>query len=52
MLCRMEHGKYHTYHMPWADGTECGSDKICEKGKCNERKQFKQIDGGWSEWIM
>ena len=51
MLCRLEHGKFHTYHMPWADGTECGKSQSCEKGKCVEKEYFKQIDGKWNDWI-
>lgn len=43
MLCRVDHGKYHTYHMPWADGTECGSYKTVKKGNALNRRNSKKL---------
>ncbi|KAJ6633267.1 A disintegrin and metalloproteinase with thrombospondin motifs 9 [Pseudolycoriella hygida] len=38
-----------TQHMPWADGTECGQDHWCQRGKCVHRNRhaIQKIDGGW-----
>lgn len=41
-----------TQHMPWADGTECGDRRWCQKGECVPRNRDALIatDGGWGEW--
>ncbi|XP_071450367.1 A disintegrin and metalloproteinase with thrombospondin motifs 20 [Hetaerina americana] len=41
-----------TQHMPWADGTSCGSGLWCQKGKCvaQNRSALMPIDGGWGPW--
>ncbi|KAG4076388.1 hypothetical protein HA402_005831 [Bradysia odoriphaga] len=38
-----------TQHMPWADGTECGHDHWCQRGKCVHRNRhaIQKVDGGW-----
>ncbi|XP_058450296.1 A disintegrin and metalloproteinase with thrombospondin motifs 9 isoform X2 [Malaya genurostris] len=41
-----------TQHMPWADGTSCGENQWCQKGKCVHvnRKALQPQDGGWGQW--
>lgn len=45
-------GGCRTQHMPWADGTSCGSLKWCQKGQCVSKSIFTdlKLDGGWGEW--
>uniref|UniRef100_A0A2C9KKF4 Peptidase M12B domain-containing protein n=1 Tax=Biomphalaria glabrata TaxID=6526 RepID=A0A2C9KKF4_BIOGL len=41
-----------TKHMPWADGTPCGDNKVCQHGDClvvTEPKP-KAVNGGWGHW--
>uniref|UniRef100_A0A336JY65 CSON006040 protein n=1 Tax=Culicoides sonorensis TaxID=179676 RepID=A0A336JY65_CULSO len=47
-----QEGGCATQHMPWADGTECGERKWCQKGVCMEkdRRALRAVDGGWSDW--
>ncbi|CAC5409850.1 A disintegrin and metalloproteinase with thrombospondin motifs 4 [Mytilus coruscus] len=42
--------KCRTLHMPWADGTDCGSNRWCWHGECRFKKNYKPIDGGWGKW--
>ncbi|XP_062522406.1 A disintegrin and metalloproteinase with thrombospondin motifs 9-like isoform X2 [Corticium candelabrum] len=40
-----------TRHMPWAEGTPCGNNKWCIKGKCvAKERNTKPIDGQWGNW--
>ncbi|XP_029727453.2 A disintegrin and metalloproteinase with thrombospondin motifs 9 isoform X3 [Aedes albopictus] len=41
-----------TQHMPWADGTSCGENQWCQKGKCVyvNRKALQPQDGAWGQW--
>ncbi|XP_021708410.1 A disintegrin and metalloproteinase with thrombospondin motifs 9 isoform X4 [Aedes aegypti] len=41
-----------TQHMPWADGTSCGDNQWCQKGKCVyvNRKALQPQDGAWGQW--
>ncbi|CAH1251169.1 ADAMTS15 [Branchiostoma lanceolatum] len=39
-----------TYHMPWADGTSCGTNRWCQEGKCTEKREVVRVDGGWGSW--
>ncbi|XP_062453615.1 A disintegrin and metalloproteinase with thrombospondin motifs 4 [Rhea pennata] len=43
-----------TKHFPWADGTPCGSGKICRNGLCVSRGAAKAFDtpvhGAWGSW--
>ncbi|XP_063700230.1 A disintegrin and metalloproteinase with thrombospondin motifs 15 [Culicoides brevitarsis] len=40
-----------THHMPWADGTECGEGKWCQRGECIAKdRQARPVDGGWGPW--
>ncbi|XP_038060636.1 A disintegrin and metalloproteinase with thrombospondin motifs 9-like [Patiria miniata] len=41
-----------TQHMPWADGTPCGHNKWCDRGKCISRRHHSlaSVDGGWGKW--
>ncbi|XP_030827982.1 A disintegrin and metalloproteinase with thrombospondin motifs 9 [Strongylocentrotus purpuratus] len=40
-----------TQHMPWADGTPCGSHHWCSHGECREKEQHTEvIDGQWGKW--
>ncbi|CAL8108656.1 unnamed protein product [Orchesella dallaii] len=41
-----------TQHMPWADGTRCGSNKWCQRGQCvlKDLEKLKIINGGWGSW--
>ncbi|KAI4905184.1 hypothetical protein NFI96_013898 [Prochilodus magdalenae] len=40
--------------LPWADGTECGSNKSCLDGVCTATEEVMKpkvsVDGGWGEW--
>lgn len=40
--------------MPWADGTECGHNYWCQRGKCvpRNRNALIKIDGGWGQWNL
>ncbi|XP_045114933.1 A disintegrin and metalloproteinase with thrombospondin motifs 9-like [Portunus trituberculatus] len=42
-----------TQHMPWADGTECGYEKWCLKGRCvnRDRAITRKIHGHWGSWL-
>ncbi|XP_011638935.1 A disintegrin and metalloproteinase with thrombospondin motifs 20 isoform X3 [Pogonomyrmex barbatus] len=44
------HQQCHTQHMPWADGTSCGTDKWCHRGECVSRRNLEPVDGQWGEW--
>ncbi|XP_071810508.1 A disintegrin and metalloproteinase with thrombospondin motifs 9-like isoform X3 [Asterias amurensis] len=40
-----------TQHMPWADGTPCGNNKWCDRGKCvGQAHSTEPVDGGWGKW--
>lgn len=41
-----------TRHFPWADGTSCGTSKICYRGACTEKNTTMHIkvDGQWGKW--
>ncbi|CAG02879.1 unnamed protein product [Tetraodon nigroviridis] len=40
-----------TRHFPWADGTQCGNDQVCEQGICSDRQlQNAKVDGRWGKW--
>ncbi|PVD24393.1 hypothetical protein C0Q70_14875 [Pomacea canaliculata] len=40
-----------TQHMPWADGTQCGNQKMCQKGQClMPTHDVKPVHGGWNSW--
>ncbi|XP_033833428.1 A disintegrin and metalloproteinase with thrombospondin motifs 15-like [Periophthalmus magnuspinnatus] len=41
-----------TRHFPWADGTSCGTGKICYRGTCGEKNNTMHIkvDGQWGKW--
>ncbi|CAL1570870.1 unnamed protein product [Knipowitschia caucasica] len=42
-----------TRHFPWADGTSCGTGKICYKGTCAEKNTTTthiKLDGQWGKW--
>ncbi|KAJ3590073.1 hypothetical protein NHX12_008030 [Muraenolepis orangiensis] len=41
-----------TRHFPWADGTSCGSSRVCYKGGCVHKNSTVQIkvDGRWGRW--
>ncbi|XP_069465451.1 A disintegrin and metalloproteinase with thrombospondin motifs 13 isoform X2 [Ambystoma mexicanum] len=39
--------------VPLLDGTECGSDKWCHKGRCSSLEELKPVapvHGAWSRW--
>lgn len=40
--------------MPWADGTECGQDHWCQRGKCVHRNRhaIQKVDGGWGPFTQ
>ncbi|XP_053973328.1 A disintegrin and metalloproteinase with thrombospondin motifs 9-like isoform X2 [Hylaeus volcanicus] len=44
------HDECHTQYMPWADGTACGYDKWCHRGKCVSRTNLEPVHGQWGEW--
>uniref|UniRef100_A0A8C9Y0V0 ADAM metallopeptidase with thrombospondin type 1 motif 15 n=1 Tax=Sander lucioperca TaxID=283035 RepID=A0A8C9Y0V0_SANLU len=35
-----------TRHFPWADGTHCGDNRVCDRGVCSD----KHVDGRWGKW--
>uniref|UniRef100_A0A674MGE9 ADAM metallopeptidase with thrombospondin type 1 motif 15 n=1 Tax=Takifugu rubripes TaxID=31033 RepID=A0A674MGE9_TAKRU len=40
-----------TRHFPWADGTECGNDQVCEQGICaGKQLRNAKVDGRWGKW--
>jgi len=42
-----------TQHMPWADGTACGSGHWCMRGECvakNGVQAASPVEGQWGEW--
>ncbi|XP_066534171.1 A disintegrin and metalloproteinase with thrombospondin motifs 15 [Hoplias malabaricus] len=41
-----------TRHFPWADGTSCGTNKVCYKGACTEKRNNTEakVDGQWGKW--
>ncbi|XP_061683076.1 A disintegrin and metalloproteinase with thrombospondin motifs 15 [Syngnathoides biaculeatus] len=41
-----------TRHFPWADGTSCGTGRVCYQGACTERNTTPHIkvDGKWGKW--
>ncbi|BFZ08740.1 hypothetical protein BsWGS_11778 [Bradybaena similaris] len=41
-----------TKHMPWADGTACGYNRICVQGDClpKPERKAKIVNGGWGPW--
>lgn len=46
-----------TRHFPWADGTSCGSGKVCYEGACSEKNatmhikvSFQNGASLWREW--
>uniref|UniRef100_A0A8C8A2C1 ADAM metallopeptidase with thrombospondin type 1 motif 15 n=1 Tax=Oryzias sinensis TaxID=183150 RepID=A0A8C8A2C1_9TELE len=42
-----------TRHFPWADGTECGDGKVCDRGVCSEKPAKKMtVDGRWGSWSL
>ncbi|KAA0701887.1 A disintegrin and metalloproteinase with thrombospondin motifs 15 [Triplophysa tibetana] len=41
-----------TRHFPWADGTNCGTNKLCYRGTCNDKQSIAtmKVDGRWGRW--
>ncbi|XP_062872577.1 A disintegrin and metalloproteinase with thrombospondin motifs 15 [Trichomycterus rosablanca] len=41
-----------TRHVPWADGTSCGINKICYMGTCANKdiSTKPKVDGQWGRW--
>uniref|UniRef100_A0A672R5H6 A disintegrin and metalloproteinase with thrombospondin motifs 15-like n=1 Tax=Sinocyclocheilus grahami TaxID=75366 RepID=A0A672R5H6_SINGR len=41
-----------TRHFPWADGTTCGSNKLCYRGICTDKQNTNKdkADGQWGRW--
>ncbi|XP_068600400.1 A disintegrin and metalloproteinase with thrombospondin motifs 15-like [Brachionichthys hirsutus] len=40
-----------TRHFPWADGTHCGDERVCDQGICaGKRAQHTKLDGRWGKW--
>ncbi|XP_018320780.1 A disintegrin and metalloproteinase with thrombospondin motifs 9-like [Agrilus planipennis] len=48
----MEQEGCKTQTMPWADGTSCGHNSWCHRGKCValDRGLLKPLAGGWGPW--
>ncbi|XP_062872668.1 A disintegrin and metalloproteinase with thrombospondin motifs 8 [Trichomycterus rosablanca] len=48
-LCTTTNGS-----LPWADGTECSSQRKCLNGVCTASEEVMKpkvvVDGGWGEW--
>ncbi|KAM8854448.1 A disintegrin and metalloproteinase with thrombospondin motifs 15-like [Synchiropus picturatus] len=41
-----------TRHFPWADGTSCGSGKVCYQGSCVDKGSSSnaEVNGQWGKW--
>ncbi|XP_077579277.1 A disintegrin and metalloproteinase with thrombospondin motifs 15 [Stigmatopora nigra] len=41
-----------TRHFPWADGTSCGTGRVCYQGVCTQKNTVIKIkvDGRWGRW--
>ncbi|XP_051522351.1 A disintegrin and metalloproteinase with thrombospondin motifs 15-like [Myxocyprinus asiaticus] len=41
-----------TRHFPWADGTNCGNNKLCYRGICTDKQNATsvKVDGRWGRW--
>uniref|UniRef100_A0A8C5C1C6 ADAM metallopeptidase with thrombospondin type 1 motif, 15b n=1 Tax=Gadus morhua TaxID=8049 RepID=A0A8C5C1C6_GADMO len=41
-----------TRHFPWADGTSCGTSRVCYRGGCVDKNNTVHIkvDGKWGKW--
>ncbi|CAL8350626.1 unnamed protein product [Lota lota] len=43
-----------TRHFPWADGTSCGTSRVCYRGGCVDKNSTVHIkvsvDGKWGKW--
>ncbi|XP_019717205.1 A disintegrin and metalloproteinase with thrombospondin motifs 15 [Hippocampus comes] len=41
-----------TRHFPWADGTSCGTGRVCYQGICTEKNTtiHIKVDGRWGKW--
>uniref|UniRef100_A0A8C9Y3C4 ADAM metallopeptidase with thrombospondin type 1 motif 15 n=1 Tax=Sander lucioperca TaxID=283035 RepID=A0A8C9Y3C4_SANLU len=40
-----------TRHFPWADGTHCGDNRVCDRGVCSDKHvQNVKVDGRWGKW--
>ncbi|XP_031637497.1 A disintegrin and metalloproteinase with thrombospondin motifs 9 isoform X2 [Contarinia nasturtii] len=52
LWCGSDNEGCKTQHLPWADGTECGTGHWCQHGKCvpRNRKALTKVDGGWGPW--
>lgn len=54
LWCQSDNGDdgCRTQHMPWADGTNCGLNRWCQKGECvyRNRTALEPITGGWGPW--
>ena len=54
LWCTTSQGEEHgcrTQHMPWADGTPCGTNSWCMKSECTAQTEVeKVVDGNWGQW--
>ncbi|XP_055309435.1 A disintegrin and metalloproteinase with thrombospondin motifs 9-like isoform X3 [Sitodiplosis mosellana] len=52
LWCGSDNEGCKTQHLPWADGTECGTGHWCQHGKCvpRNRQALTKVDGGWGPW--
>lgn len=51
LWCADSRGGCMSDNTPWADGTECGTDKWCYQGECVPFKDpLRPVDGQWSPW--
>ncbi|KAK9754646.1 ADAM-TS Spacer 1 [Popillia japonica] len=51
LMCTMDRKKCSGCGEPAADGTKCGEDKWCYRGKCVKvGRRPEAINGGWGNW--
>jgi len=55
LWCSTPQGEEHgcrTQHMPWADGTFCGTGKWCMRSRCVtiDDKHTRVVNGAWADW--
>ncbi|XP_034187688.1 A disintegrin and metalloproteinase with thrombospondin motifs 9 isoform X1 [Osmia lignaria lignaria] len=51
LWCHVPHSvRCRTSYSPWADGTVCGENRWCHRGKCVSRINLQPVDGQWGEW--
>lgn len=52
LWCKTENPGCVSSNIPWADGTPCGGNSWCVKGRCIPKNEMKPtpVNGGWGPW--